>query len=144
MDVDATSTGRSGTREEFLRRMRGRCFGCGNSNHNKRDCNCARNSTCNYCKRKGHLEQVCQDKFMGLSRDRGLSVNRQWVAATNHYTEENFSLFNDNPNTTIAATSPPALSSPSGSSEGQLSAQLAHLTSLLSGLSAVVNKPQDF
>jgi hypothetical protein len=34
MDVDATHT-----RDEFMRRMRGKCFGCGSSVHSKRDGN---------------------------------------------------------------------------------------------------------
>ncbi len=144
MDVDATSTGRSAGREEFLRRMRGRCFGCGNSSHAKKDCNRARNVTCNYCKRRGHLEQVCQDKFMGLERGRGQGQtggNRQRIAGTS--TEgENFSLFADQPNqagsssVTVAATQPAA--------NDALTAQIAQLNSLLSGLSSVVNKPQGF
>ncbi|KAF9260911.1 hypothetical protein L218DRAFT_962046, partial [Marasmius fiardii PR-910] len=95
MDVDATSTStqRTGMREEFVRWMRNRCFGCGGL-HLKRDCNWARGVTCNYCKRAGHLEQVCQNKFMGKERGGGLAGRgRQWIAATN--TEEHFSLFDE-------------------------------------------------
>ena len=148
MDVDATSTGRSNTKEEFTRRMRGRCYGCG-GNHVKRNCQRARNEMCIYCKRRGHFERVCQDKFMGLARNRGLTSGggRQQIAASSYYNKENFSLFENDPNATVASTSPPAHSNPttSGPSEqATLNAQLAQLNGLLSGLSAVVNKPQGF
>jgi hypothetical protein len=76
MDVDATRT-----REEYLKRMRGRCFGCGSPNHNKRDGNHERD-LCRHCKRTGHREAVCMDKFTGRSQ-------AQKVAATE---DESFSL----------------------------------------------------
>ena len=59
MEVDATRT-----REEFMRRMRGRCFGCGSTVHAKKDGSHDRD-LCMYCKRVGHREVVCMDKFMG-------------------------------------------------------------------------------
>lgn len=59
MDVDATHT-----REEFMRRMRGKCFGCGSSVHAKKDGSHDRD-LCAYCKRVGHREVVCMDKFLG-------------------------------------------------------------------------------
>jgi hypothetical protein len=59
MDVDATHTC-----EEFLRRMRGKCFGCGSSVHAKKDGSHDRD-LCAYCKRVGHREIVCMDKFLG-------------------------------------------------------------------------------
>ena len=133
MDVDATSTGRSNSREEFVKRMRGRCFGCGGTNHAKKDCNRARNVKCNYCLRKGHLEQVCQDKFMGAERGRG----RQCIAATN--IEEEFSLFADQPNQAGSSTATIAATQPAPADA--LAAQITQLTTLLSGLSTVVNQP---
>ena len=59
MDVDATRT-----RDEFLRRMRGKCFGCGSTVHTKKEGSHDRD-LCAYCKRVGHREIVCMDKFMG-------------------------------------------------------------------------------
>ena len=59
MDVDATCT-----RDEFLRRMRGKCFGCGSTVHTKKDGNHDRD-LCAYCRRVGHREVVCMDKFLG-------------------------------------------------------------------------------
>jgi hypothetical protein len=57
--VDATRT-----REEFLRKMRGKCFGCGSGVHARKDGNYDRD-LCTYCKHVGHQETVCMDKFMG-------------------------------------------------------------------------------
>jgi hypothetical protein len=62
MNVDATHT-----RDEYLRRMRGRCFGCGSLGHNKKDGNHERD-LCRHCKRTGHREAVCMDKFVGRSQ----------------------------------------------------------------------------
>jgi hypothetical protein len=58
MDVDATRT-----REEFQRRMKGKCYGCGSGTHARKDGNHDRD-LCAYCKRVGHRETVCMDKFM--------------------------------------------------------------------------------
>ena len=58
MDVDATRT-----RNEFMRRMRGRCFGCGSAVHSKKEGGHDR-VLCTYCKRVSHKEVVCMDKFM--------------------------------------------------------------------------------
>ena len=86
---------------------------------------------------------------MGLARNRGLTSGggRQQIVASSYCNEENFSLFENDPNATVASTSPPAHSNPttSGPSEqATLNAQLAQINGLLSGLSAVVNKPQGF
>jgi hypothetical protein len=59
MDVDATRT-----REEFMQRMRGKCFGCGSAGHTKKDGN-HEHDLCSYCKRMGHRVMVCMDKFLG-------------------------------------------------------------------------------
>ena len=59
MDVDATRT-----KEEFLRRMRGKCFGCGSATHTKKDGHHERD-ICKFCQRVGHREPVCIDKFLG-------------------------------------------------------------------------------
>ena len=70
MDISAMRNGNGKTQEEFISRMRGRCFGCGAQTHEK--CNCPhKETTCRYCSYKGHLEVICQDQFMGLERNRG-------------------------------------------------------------------------
>lgn len=62
MEVDATRT-----REEWMSRMRGRCFGCGSTAHTKKDGNHDRD-LCQYCKRTGHREVVCWAKFTGRAK----------------------------------------------------------------------------
>jgi Retrotransposon gag protein len=59
MDVDAMHT-----REEFLRRMRGKCFGCGSTTHTRKDGN-HEHEICKFCQHVGHREPVCMDKFLG-------------------------------------------------------------------------------
>jgi hypothetical protein len=58
MDIDATQT-----RENFLRQMKGKCFGCGSTTHTQREGNHERD-LCVYCRRVGHQEAVCMDKFL--------------------------------------------------------------------------------
>jgi len=98
MDIDATRTGSGKTREDFLRAMRNRCFCCGGANHMKQQCG-QKETICNYCARKGHLDRVCQDKFLGLEKNRGQRRQGQRVAATSN---DYFTLF---PSETIASTS---------------------------------------
>ena len=80
---------------------------------------------------------------MGLERNRGLGGggggNRQRIAATTN-NDENFSLFDDQPSNQ-AGTSAAHIAA---SQTDALTAQVAQLTKLLSGLSSIVNKPQDF
>ncbi|KAL1684459.1 hypothetical protein GGG16DRAFT_21886, partial [Schizophyllum commune] len=71
--------------------LRGRCFGCGATGHNKADCTESCNSTCRYCARRGHSDRVCQDRFMGLERNRGAQHPAR-VAAT---VSAPFSLFRE-------------------------------------------------
>ncbi|KAH8825455.1 hypothetical protein DL96DRAFT_1418695, partial [Flagelloscypha sp. PMI_526] len=58
---------------DFTKAMRGRCYGCGNESHVKAQCP-KKTIRCSYCKRVGHLEGVCRDRFLGYSRDRGLQA----------------------------------------------------------------------
>jgi hypothetical protein len=71
MDVDATHT-----RDEFLRRMHGKCFGCGSAVHARKDGNHERDQ-CNYCKRVGHREVVCMEKFMGKPKGQKAAATDQ-------------------------------------------------------------------
>ncbi|EJF60226.1 hypothetical protein DICSQDRAFT_63244 [Dichomitus squalens LYAD-421 SS1] len=75
MDIDATHT-----REEFNRLMRGKCYGCGSTAHVKKDGGHDRD-VCNYCRRVGHRETVCMDKFLKKPRS-------QRPAATDEGPEE--------------------------------------------------------
>ncbi|KAG2007367.1 hypothetical protein CC2G_015061 [Coprinopsis cinerea AmutBmut pab1-1] len=108
MDIDATRVGPNGkSRDDFLRAMRGRCFGCGSTSHVKKDGNHG-SLRCNYCQRMGHSSNVCQDKYMGVTPGQGL-VPRRRIAATQ---EAPFSLFNEGSSTPIATTTVAATPSP--------------------------------
>jgi Retrotransposon gag protein len=125
MDIDATRTntrarpdnnipGPNGyTRTDYLKKMQGHCFGCGSRSHSKAQCRVVK-EPCPYCKRNGHLELVCQDKFMGHPKGRGLANrnnNRAQVRATTHeYDNYFFDVCDSKPPTpstlsTIAASS---------------------------------------
>lgn len=67
MQIDAVRTG--GSSDDFQNRMRGRCYGCGQSGHRTKDDQCrAKNISCRYCNKPGHFENVCRDKFLGRQR----------------------------------------------------------------------------
>ena len=119
MEIDASRQGPNGrSRDDFTQAMRGRCYGCGLRTHTKKDCK--HNKTqCNHCKRYGHLIAVCQDRFMGLEKDRGLSRNTQRVRATTAANEAAFDICTGQPiynsHATIAAsttTASPSVSAP--------------------------------
>src|ERR1700761_4008957 len=66
MEVDAS---RQGQKEERNRRtyiawMRGKCYGCGSTEHSKKDRK-HDNDICGHCKKKGHRSPVCQSKYLG-------------------------------------------------------------------------------
>ena len=63
---------------DWLKFMRGKCFGCGGTDHSKAACTRASPRTlCGYCKRPGHFADVCMDQFMGMDRDRGLRTQNR-------------------------------------------------------------------
>lgn len=136
MDIDATRVSRptpSGrTVEDFRKQMRGRCYGCGSTGHLKTACSFA-HTQCNYCKRLGHKDAVCQDRFLGYSEGRGLSSNRpkQRVAATSE-----FSLFgNPASSSTTNEPSPAPASSSLETTIALLQNQLAAQQQLFQQLS---------
>jgi len=71
MQVDATrQQGNRGkeeffkTRAEYQNWMKGKCYGCGDKGHTKKDGNHERD-VCNWCQKVGHRGPVCQLKKMG-------------------------------------------------------------------------------
>ncbi|EJF56768.1 hypothetical protein DICSQDRAFT_70917, partial [Dichomitus squalens LYAD-421 SS1] len=71
MDINATRT-----REEFNRLMRGKCYSCGSTVHVKKDGGHDRD-ICSYCRRVGHRETVCMDKFLKKPRSQKLAATEE-------------------------------------------------------------------
>jgi len=141
MDIDASRAGPSGrTREDFNKAMRGRCYGCGSKEHVKRNGN-HQSSKCGFCQRNGHWESVCQDKFMGLDRNRGLTARSpQRITAID---TTPFTLFPTEPVTTIAATPAPTPYNPAAEI-ATLQATIAEQNRLLSLITANANQNPGF
>ena len=68
MEVDASRPGNSPqekhTRNFYLQFMKGKCFGCGSTQHTKKDGN-HEHDICNHCGKTGHRSPVCFNKYMG-------------------------------------------------------------------------------
>ena len=69
MEVDASHQGNPNTNEKkthksYLASMKGRCFGCGSKEHNKKDGNHERD-VCHHCGKAGHRLTVCLSKYLG-------------------------------------------------------------------------------
>ncbi len=71
MQVDASrqQQGRSNnkstkSRANFQNFIKGKCYGCGKTDHSKKDGNHECN-VCNYCQKTGHRSNVCMIKYMG-------------------------------------------------------------------------------
>ncbi|KAK1217600.1 hypothetical protein PQX77_019749 [Marasmius sp. AFHP31] len=80
--ISATSTtqinpvgGNGKNREDFMRAMRNRCYGCGMTDHTEAQGNHGQEQ-CHHCKRLGHCTSVCQDKFLGRMPGLGLRPAR--------------------------------------------------------------------
>ena len=72
IDIDAShqqghqgqSSSKKPSRSEFLKKMKGKCFGCKSSDHSKQDGH-HEQDICNHCKKIGHCSMVCFTKYMG-------------------------------------------------------------------------------
>ena len=74
MEIDALRQGSRQTRWDWLRFMKGKCYGCAGTDHTKKDCKRLNpNALCSYCQRAGHMQDACTDKFLGQPRGRGLN-----------------------------------------------------------------------
>ena len=54
-----------------------------------------KNEKCRHCAQTGHVERVCQDKYMGLEKNRGAGKTGGGGAHVSANTETPFSLFNN-------------------------------------------------
>ena len=68
MEVNASRQGNNSnekkTHKSYLATMKGRCFGCGLKEHNKKDRNHERD-VCHHCGKAGHRSTVCLSKYLG-------------------------------------------------------------------------------
>ena len=69
MEVDASR--QSGqkekrTRKSFVTFMKGKCYGCGSTDHTKANGK-HEHDICGHCKKVGHRSPVCFNKYMGKS-----------------------------------------------------------------------------
>ena len=137
MEIDATvkqpNSGR--TYEDYKALMRRRCFGCGSNTHGKANCP-SKNAQCHYCARVGHLETVCQDKFLGRAKGGAQRTNSRFgrrIAATG---TNPFTLFPEEAHITESTTTSPNLQT----LQEQITAQTKQTQQILSAIS----KPQSF
>ena len=67
MDVDASQQSDNKevrNKRTYVAFMRGKCFGCGSTDHAKKDSGHERD-ICNHCKKVGHRSPVCMAKYQG-------------------------------------------------------------------------------
>ena len=74
---DAAATSRP-TKDSGPRK--GYCFRCGNPDHKADACR-FKNSSCNYCSTKGHLEAVCRKKLRASQASSRPSLKVKWINA---------------------------------------------------------------
>jgi hypothetical protein len=139
MEIDASRPGPSGkSREDFFQVMRSHCFGCGGKGHSKSQCN-RKDVNCRYCARRGHNDSICQDRYLGLEKNRGANRSQRVATGT---TEENFSLFSDSTSTSSNRTDSTSISSTRTNS--QIEAELKETNRLLALALRPDEKPQSF
>ncbi|KAK1221724.1 hypothetical protein PQX77_015460 [Marasmius sp. AFHP31] len=137
--------GNGKTREDFMRAMRNRCYGCGATDHTKAQGNHGQEQ-CHHCKRFGHRTSVCQDKFLG--RMPGLGLRPARVARINSAVP--FTLFPGEtvnigasppaPTATIASTVPSAQASTSYTPSSDAVARIAALQDSLNQQNAMIQQ----
>ncbi|KAK1225015.1 hypothetical protein PQX77_012048 [Marasmius sp. AFHP31] len=140
--------GNGKTREDFMRAMRNRCYGCGATDHTKAQGNHGQEQ-CHHCKRFEHPTSVCQDKFLG--RMPGLGLRPARVARINSAVP--FTLFPGEtvnigasppaPTTTIASTVPSTQVSASYTPSSDAVARIAALQNSLNQQNAMIQQLMD-
>ena len=64
MEVDASRQKEERNRRTYMAFMKGKCYGCGSTDHTKKDGQHNRD-ICGHCKKVGHRSPVCFSKYMG-------------------------------------------------------------------------------
>ena len=64
MEVDASRQKEERNRRTYMSFMKGKCYGCGSTDHAKKDRQHNRD-ICSHCKKVGHCSPVCFSKYMG-------------------------------------------------------------------------------
>ena len=64
MEVDASHQKEERNRRTYMSFMKGKCYGCGSTDHAKKDRQHNRD-ICSHCKKVGHCSPVCFSKYMG-------------------------------------------------------------------------------
>ncbi|KAK1219747.1 hypothetical protein PQX77_017522 [Marasmius sp. AFHP31] len=137
--------GNGKTREDFMRAMRNRCYGCGATDHTKAQGNHGQEQ-CHHCKRLGHRTSVCHDKFLG--RMPGLGLRTARVVRINSAVP--FTLFPGEtvnigasppaPTATIASTVPSTQAPASYTPNSDPVARIAALQDLLNQQNAMIQQ----
>ena len=68
-------------RASFLKDMAGKCFGCGSTDHTKKNGNHER-KICHWCQRTGHRANVCFSKYMGQEKKQKAAGTSQPAPST--------------------------------------------------------------
>ena len=64
MEVDASRQKEEHNRRTYMSFMKGKCYGCGSTDHAKKNGGHERD-ICGHCKKVGHRSPVCFSKYMG-------------------------------------------------------------------------------
>ena len=64
MEVDASCQKEERNRRTYMAFMKGKCYGCGSTDHAKKNGKHERN-ICGHCKKVGHRSPVCFSKYLG-------------------------------------------------------------------------------
>jgi len=121
MQVDASRQQQGGSntkstksRADFQNFMKGKCYGCGKTDHAKKDGNHERD-VCDYCQKTGHRSNVCMIKYMGKPAKAKAAATTESPASSSTPSSDSTSVV-----ATASATTAPA----KGKSQVELMARL--------------------